>query len=141
MNNQTANPTNGSSEVWKESKSSLFNFQFSIFNPLTLGALVLLGYWLLVFNALRVDWSVNPQYYYGWFVPLLALGLFRLRWNGRPPAAAPADNRAVTILASIALAALFPIRLIEEANPEWRLIQWTHAAQMVFVTLCALYYI
>src|SRR5215831_7335413 len=109
MNNRTANPTNGNSEAWKDSKSSIFNFQFSIFNPLTLGALALLGYWLLVFNALRVDWSINPQYYYGWFVPLLALGLFRLRWNARPPAAALARTRALCVFASIALAALLPI--------------------------------
>ena len=41
---------------------------------LTLGLLGLL--WLLLFNELRMVWSVNPQYSYGWSVPLLALGLF-----------------------------------------------------------------
>src|SRR5262245_30284914 len=84
-----------------------------------LGALVLIGYWLPVFNALRVDWSINPQYYYGWSVPLLALGLFRLRWNSRP-AAGTANTRLVGVVALVALMALLPIRLIEEANPEWR---------------------
>jgi exosortase len=96
--------------------------------------------WILVFNVLRADWATNAQYYYGWFVPLLAVGLFRLRWTWRP-LAAPADSgRAEALTGGLALALVLPIRLIEEANPEWRLIQWTHAFEMVFITFCLLYY-
>src|SRR5689334_15638171 len=51
------------------------------------GLLVLAVCWGFVFNELRVDWTTNPQYGYGWFVPVLALGLFRLRWNSRPKVA------------------------------------------------------
>src|SRR5215471_10092128 len=99
-----------------------------------LGLFVLVLCWLLVFNALRVDWSTNPQYSYGWFVPLLALGLFWFRWTTRPqPAASPHSGFALAI-AWAALALLLPIRLIEEANPEWRLIQWAHMTQMVVQT-------
>jgi exosortase len=96
--------------------------------------------WGFVFNVLRVDWSINPQYHYGWFVPLLALGLFRLRWTTRPAIAPLHSLRTVVLLATGSLALLLPIRLVEEANPEWRLVQWIHALQMVLVTLCALYY-
>jgi len=49
-----------------------------------LACTVVVGYWCLLFNQLRVDWEVNPQYNYGWFVPLLALGLFWQRWLTRP---------------------------------------------------------
>lgn len=102
--------------------------------------LVLAAGWLLVFNVLRADWVTNAQYYYGWFVPLLALGLLRLRWGSRP-APEPAQHQIVLALgATAALALLLPIRLVEEANPEWRLIQWTHALQMLFLTLSLLYY-
>lgn len=96
--------------------------------------------WLLVFNVLRADWATNAQYYYGWFVPLLALGLFRLRWPSRPAPLPPRNSTLLALAATTALALLLPIRLIEEANPEWRLIQWPHALQMVFVTCCFLYY-
>src|SRR5262245_27920866 len=96
--------------------------------------------WLLVFNALRVDWTTNPQYAYGWFVPLLTLGLGRFRWTTRPEPAPALRAHQVTAIALGALALLLPIRLVEEANPEWRLVQWVHAVQMVLVTLCLLYY-
>jgi exosortase len=96
--------------------------------------------WLLVFNALRVDWTTNPQYAYGWFVPLLTLGLFLFRWATKPEPAPPLRTGIVAAITLSALALLLPIRLVEEANPEWRMVQWVHAGQMVLVTLCALYY-
>jgi exosortase len=107
---------------------------------LVLALVALAVCWGFVFNELRVDWSINPQYGYGWFVPLLALGVFRLRWNARPGAALSKSDRVPALIAAIALAALLPVRLIEEANPEWRLIQWSHALDMVLVTFCGLYY-
>jgi exosortase len=107
---------------------------------LVLTIVVLGGYWMLVFNQLRVDWSINPQYYYGWIVPLLALGSFQLRWASRPAANPLPHGMGFVLLAGALLAILLPIRLIEEANPEWRLIMWVHASQMVLITLGVLYY-
>src|SRR5215510_6743820 len=86
--------------------------------PLGLSTLALC--WLLVFNALRVDWATNPQYAYGWFVPLLTLGLLRFRWTTRPEPAPALRARQVTAITLGALVLLLPIRLVEEANPEWR---------------------
>jgi exosortase len=105
-----------------------------------LGLFALALCWLLVFNALRVDWTINPQYYYGWFVPVLALGLFRLRWITRP---APAPSKAIQasgLLAALALGILLPVRLVEEANPEWRLVLWAHALDVSVLTFCFLHY-
>jgi exosortase len=96
--------------------------------------------WLLVFNALRADWATNAQYYYGWFVPILALGLFRLRWGLRPAPMSAWNPHFSTVGAIALLVLLLPIRLIEEANPEWRLIQWAHALQMIVLTFCLLNY-
>jgi exosortase len=111
-------------------------------SSLLLNLLMLALCWGFVFNALRVDWSTNPQYSYGWFVPFLALGLFFFRWKSRPEPAKISSkaSRFVLALLGCSLAALLPIRLIEEANPEWRLIQWTHAFQMALLTLCTLIY-
>jgi exosortase len=107
--------------------------------PVTLGVSALALCWVLVFNALRVDWSTNPQYAYGWFVPLLALGLLLFRWTTRPEPARPLRIGLVSAIALGALALQLPIRLVEEANPEWRMIQWVHAGQTVVLTLCSLY--
>src|SRR5215813_12386968 len=101
--------------------------------PLFFSLLALALSWGFVFNALRVDWSTNPQYSYGWFVPLLAAGLFIFRWKSHPEPAPVSlwNSHLLLSFLGCALAAFLPIRLIEEANPEWRLIQWTHALQIV----------
>ena len=93
--------------------------------------------WLALCNKLRVDWSVNDQYQYGWFVPPLALALIGLRWTDRPPAApalAP-PGWTLTLLAGGCLLLLWPIRLAEEPNPDWRLLFWLHAGLLVLISL------
>ena len=46
---------------------------------LALAAIGLL--WLILINELRIAWSANPQYSYGWVVPFLCLGLLLRRWQ------------------------------------------------------------
>jgi exosortase len=95
--------------------------------------------WLIVINQLRFEWSINPQYAYGWLVPCLSLYLFAERWKRRP---APGPARAPLLLAATAVMltlALLPLRLVQEANPDWRLISWAMALMLIGLTLCALY--
>src|SRR5262249_34881803 len=103
-----------------------------------LAAGLLTAGWLLVFARLQADWSINPQYYYGWVVPFLALGLFYFRWLSRPLPSPPARGWMTAVGSAAFLLLLFPVRLVEEANPEWRLILWIHTVLMVCLTLCAL---
>lgn len=101
-------------------------------------ALVAAACWVVLFNQLRIDWSLDPQYSYGWIVPIAAAGLFWKKWTSRPPA----DNREsrLALLATIGLLAiLLPIRLIEEANPEWRLALWLHAIDVSAVSALVLF--
>jgi hypothetical protein len=55
-------------------------------NPLNIGfpALAIAALWLAVFNHLRLEWTVNPLYTYGWAIPALAGYLFWERWGSRP---------------------------------------------------------
>jgi exosortase len=99
--------------------------------------------WLEVINQLKAEWSLNPQYGYGWSVPFLALYLL---WRCRPyrPAPAPASrNLPGQLLASAAAvicAFLFlPIRFVAEANPDWRLISWALTLVAIALTLSCLF--
>lgn len=97
--------------------------------------------WILLCNQLRTDWTVNPQYGYGWVVPLLAIGLIWRRWGSRPTPEARKPGVALAVITGLALLALLPTRLIEEANPEWRFILWAHALQTVGLSLCAIFFL
>jgi exosortase len=89
---------------------------------------------------LSAQWSVNPQYYYGWGVPLLSAYLFWKRWE-KPPLAS-ASGGAVTAVASgaAALALLLVLRLVQEANPDWRLVNWSQGLAMVVIGCSALWW-
>jgi exosortase len=102
-----------------------------------------LGYlWFRLIDDLRLEWSTNPQYSYGLVVPLLVVGLLLRRWQ-------PAKNQnCFSVAANPWLAVLFcgglaffylPTRLIEEATPEWRPIQWLLALETIGLTLYAVY--
>ncbi|MEY2480294.1 MAG: hypothetical protein QOI04_1221 [Verrucomicrobiota bacterium] len=92
--------------------------------------------WLEVIRHLRTEWSLNPQYGYGWSVPFLVLYLFWKRWPVRP-SPEPTNSRGALIALSCLLAFLFlPIRVIVEANPDWRLLSWALALLAVALSIC-----
>jgi exosortase len=96
--------------------------------------------WLWLFFHLQVDWSLNPQYNYGWAVPFLALLILWFRWVRRPDPDPGDQNFAMAGWAAwILLALLFPIRVVEEANPDWRLLSWLLALSVVGFSLLSLY--
>lgn len=104
-------------------------------------ALAVLGVvWLLAVRQLRFEWTINPQYTYGWVVPFLAAYLFMERWKYRPPAQAPGSRTGVAI-ALFALAVwLLPIRLVQESAPDWRLIGWAMGGVCVAISMSAVYF-
>jgi exosortase len=94
--------------------------------------------WLWLFYRLHDEWTLNTQYNFGWAVPFLAALIFFLRWQRRPD---PDPQRARASLAWglwLIFAALLPLRIIEEANPDWRLLGWILALLVVSVTLVSL---
>ncbi len=107
--------------------------------PLALAGTALLLVWLEVVLQLESEWSLNPQYGYGWTVPFLALYLFYQRWVHQPAPVAP-RFRGLTISVLIVVAALLlPARWISVANPDWRMISWTLALVATVVCLGALF--
>lgn len=106
------------------------------------GAAVLGALWGVLCWRLGAVWSVDEQYGYGWFVPLFAVVLGFLRWEDRP---APGGNRpgnrgwpALAVGAAVlGLGLLAPLRLFEDANPDWRVLGWVHAGLLAGLTLGA----
>jgi exosortase len=93
---------------------------------------------------------VNPQYAYGWAVPFLCLYLlWRKAGPGRnaetlkaemlktqPGRPAHFSFSGFQVFSVLFLAFLYlPTRLIEEANPEWRLVSWALALEVIGLTL------
>src|ERR1051325_9898803 len=104
-----------------------------------LGAAVLLGFfWLLVFNQQRLEWTVNPVYAYGWAIPFLALYLLWERWKTRPAPGQRITRAQLLWATALLLAAYLPVRVIQEANPDWVKINWIMAALCAGLTLLAI---
>jgi exosortase len=105
----------------------------------------LLALWFVLCRHLSGEWSVNEQYSYGWFVPFFAIFLFWLRWEDRPMAERKKEEGgrrkwAIALAIGIgALLLLFPLRLFEVANPDWRPISWLHTATVATLTLLVIW--
>jgi len=133
------------------------------FNVLTIAAPLAFLWWRLI-DHLRLEWSVNPQYAYGWAVPFLSLYLYWQRTHQSQPHRASSVPKALRpfepptltfyvlrftsylsrlarspLLASgtlLLLGALWlPIGLVQQANPEWRLVSWALAFEVIGLTL------
>ncbi|QYM80775.1 exosortase/archaeosortase family protein [Horticoccus luteus] len=97
--------------------------------------------WLLVWNQQRLEWSVNPTYGYGWAVPLLAAYLFWERWQRRGEARPPRARLAWLIVPALILFIYLPLRVIQEANPDWVKINWSIAGVPILLSLAAVFLI
>jgi exosortase len=113
-------------------------------SQLALVGLMLLALWFVLCRQLSGEWSVNEQYGYGWFVPFFAAFLFWLRWEDKPEAGgqrSEVGGRTGTAIgiAIVALLFLFPVRLFEVANPDWRPVDWIHAFAVIAITFVMIY--
>lgn len=101
-------------------------------------ALLPAALWLWVFCHLHNEWTLNPQYHYGWAVPFLAGLLFYFRWESRPAPEARSKLFVVDLGIASLLFLLLPLRIIEEANPDWRVVSWSLASIAAAVSLLQL---
>ena len=104
-----------------------------------LAVAVLVGLWAYAVYRLGTLWHTNPDYAYGWFVPLLCLALFWERWKQRPtPDLIEASAGPLIVFALLALTIL-PSCLFLEIIPYWRFAGWAFASAVIGITFCALY--
>jgi len=129
-----------------------------------LAASVLVFLWFTLISQLGAEWSVNPQYAYGWAVPFLSLYLLirrirrndAIRLHDQETTGIPDDRGSrgrlsvvsgqwsvvssqwsVVSWSLLILGSLLylPTRLVQEANPEWRLVSWALAFEVIGITL------
>ena len=105
--------------------------------------------WLDLIRQLSYTWQTDEQYSYGWFVPILALGLFIKKWPTRP--GLTTDHRPRTtdqagfsrfsfyFLLSTFCFFLLPLRVIHEINQDWPIITWPMTLIVVALSLYALH--
>ena len=101
---------------------------------------LLAALWFSTLNQLRVEWSVNAQYAYGWTVPFLALYLFAERWKTRPATAAVRSWKVPAGVVAVLGLMLLPLRVIQEGAPDWRLVSWAMAGVSLGLSLGLLYF-
>ena len=92
--------------------------------------------WLEAINQLKAEWSLNPQYGYGWSVPPLICYLLWRRWSERPSPGQPVSLGHPIIVAVFCALLFFPVRFVAEANPDWRLLSWSVALIAVAISIC-----
>jgi exosortase len=110
------------------------------FWPLASGLVFFALLWLEVINHLKSEWSLNPQYGYGWTVPFAAIYLLWKRWPERPAPRSPDSRAWPLILMVLCGLTFFPVRFVAAANPDWRLISWTLALIAVTISLSVVYF-
>lgn len=103
--------------------------------PVAVFALV----WVELISRLRFEWSINPQYGYGWTVPFLAAYIFWRRYENAPAPSPPNARILPGLLIVLAAAFLVPVRIIQEANPDWRLMSWAMALAAATITAAGIY--
>ncbi|MDE0821289.1 MAG: archaeosortase/exosortase family protein, partial [Opitutales bacterium] len=81
------------------------------------------GCWILAIWQLQTEWTLNPQYAYGWITAPLA---FFLIWRDceHELESAAGKSKGIWIIGILAVISLFPLWIIREANPDWRLLNW-----------------
>jgi exosortase len=99
--------------------------------------------WYRLIDHLRVEWTVNEQYAFGWAVPFLCAYLVWVRWpafRSQPSTVNLESSLFRFLTCSFVLLAFlyFPTRLVLEATPEWRVISWLLAIEIVGLSLITL---
>jgi len=88
---------------------------------------------ILLFWHLHRQWDPNGEYAYGWAVPMLAIFLYKSRWDDRPPPSAPLEGAA--FLAILFALVTLPARWLQEAAPERSLCACAYAVACLGISL------
>ena len=97
----------------------------------------------IILQPLALYWSANPDYAFGWGVPVLAAYLFYERWLRRPDPKYAVSPKALAWHSGVIIIAFCSVwglafllaRLLEETVPGWRPALWLATALYVVALL------
>jgi len=95
--------------------------------------------WWPALSRFSIEWSVNPQYFYGWSVPFLSAYLLFERYASRPAVNPSAWRWPALVLMLLLALPQFPLRIIAEPNTDWRMISWLMAGTATGLTFSVFY--
>lgn len=107
--------------------------------PVWLPAAATAVVWWMAIRMLWNEWEIDPQYSYGFLVPILCVSLFLQRWRDRPAPVPPPGFATNAWLAAPQLLFLAGLQVFFEANPEWRVSGLLGAFCAVGLTLLLLH--
>ena len=85
--------------------------------------LLLLGTGFVALGPLTPTWNSNPNYSFGWLIPVVCMVLFAERWSTRPLRRAD-GSFGLTVRLAIWSLLFFAFRLAAETDPDWRPGLW-----------------
>ena len=95
--------------------------------------------WIDLCRQLSYTWDTNEQYAYGWFVPLLAIGLLWKKWPTRPAPHPKASPLWLIVLVATLALILLPVRVIHEINQNWSFCSYLLTIAVVVLSLYAVF--
>ncbi|MBV9489631.1 MAG: exosortase/archaeosortase family protein [Verrucomicrobia bacterium] len=97
--------------------------------------------WVLFFAQCAHSWSVLEDYQYGWAAPVLFSWFLCQRWRKRPvPLPPPNASARLAVAVCLATAVLIcPVRVVLEANPDWRPLLWVLGFAVIGFSLATAY--
>ncbi len=95
--------------------------------------------WVPALIRFSYQWALNPQYYYGWAVPLLAAYLIFDRWPQIPAPERPRFTGWATVAIVLLALPQLPLRLFGEANSLSDLVSYGMGLSAVGISLLVIY--
>ena len=100
---------------------------------------LLAAIWAPVIYLLGAQWTLCVEYNYGWAVPFLCAYLVGQKWPDRPAATAPGWKKTALSLLAAAGLVYWGMRVLQEANPLWRVASYGLALAAGAMTLLVVY--
>lgn len=119
--------------------TGIFNFFNAAQRQTLFWLMLLVAIWAPVVYLLGAQWNVFEEYNYGWAVPILCLYLAVQKFPSRPPVGAPGWKKTAFFLLATTGLVYWVMRVLQEANPVWRLASYGLALTAVAMTLLAIY--
>lgn len=91
--------------------------------------------WMQFIDALHPNWQGYSYYDFGWCLAPAVGYLATLRWRESPPSPGfPRFDWWPWIVIALLLLALWPVRIVEQVDPFWRLPLWLHSFLLLLIT-------